>query len=993
MKMMKKIGVSLLTAALALNMFLPSLPSRKIDAASELINVAPLESAATENSEYVKTSWQTCGVGSLIPVVQLDMGKSISEVVADLGENILPNYSSAAAEVRFTNPASEDDEGVEKPQEPAVTVVQSVTLDKPVAKLEVGNTLQLVAKVLPEVAEDKTVQWNSSDETIASVANGLITAHKLGTAKITVTSSNDKTATCEVIVQNQGTDIILNVGESYIYENTNGNADITDEADGIVINDEQEYNLISMHNHAQKNVQNSIDSFETVVNTDISLDECLFTLTSVENEENTYTIYNQSKNVYLRNSGANSFFGANPVNITLTPIEGKDAFGVYCHIDGGRSVIFYYKNMDFNANKGGYNGSWADGSYNLLMLKPKDTYSSDDIIPGYEQVSSVESESSYLIAFKHATGLMVLYPTNGTWNQTKYVETKPYNKLYEIGSTTLSSDTLSQYHLTFTQSEQGFTMQTSDGKYLSNTGKSSILTTDQKFFAIKSCSSRDGKFHFEALNGSSYNSYYYFHSPNNNVNINRMSTYEPNSDNSSTGTYDFMIFEHTDTYNVDDMIPGYAQVTDLTTISSDKKYIIVTEVKSGTYKGVYIIAPTGTIGNKNSLRIVEKGNTNITFTALDYGMDTVEIDGESLNFYVLDNLAYQKETKIFWNDGTEQSVRDSSKGTAHVTDGRSNDYNGYLDFGRDGDTRGSYIEIDLLKSSYIKTIDLYRYWNDGRTYRNTVVVVSNDKDFYTYKVVYNTDTNNMHGFGVGTDQTYSESADGKSFKVDTTARYIRVYMNGQSDTATTNHIVEVRAFGYEETPSEITTSTIMRTRDYTYNGDYLFESYYTDGYGLDAVTRDIFVKNISYVAKYVSPKVLSVKAQSKLDSTDGKLDVRFVSSVASLNLEKVGFKVELINGGNGSVKKLETTKVYNQIVANEDGETIFKKPELVFDNDASKHFFVAKLNNIPASAKTQSIKVTPYWLPLGYEDTEENYVEGVSRIFVVQELFDAAPMN
>lgn len=65
-----------------------------------------------------------------------------------------------------------------------------------------GATETLSAAVSPETATDKSVKFTSSDETIATVTpvQGKVTAVKAGTATITATTSNDKTATCKVTV-------------------------------------------------------------------------------------------------------------------------------------------------------------------------------------------------------------------------------------------------------------------------------------------------------------------------------------------------------------------------------------------------------------------------------------------------------------------------------------------------------------------------------------------------------------------------------------------------------------------------------------------------------------------------------------------------------------------------------------------------------------------------------------------------------------------------
>lgn len=75
-------------------------------------------------------------------------------------------------------------------------------MNKTTATLTVGATETLSATVSPETATDKSVKFTSSDETIATVTpvQGKVTAVKAGTATITATTSNDKTATCEVTV-------------------------------------------------------------------------------------------------------------------------------------------------------------------------------------------------------------------------------------------------------------------------------------------------------------------------------------------------------------------------------------------------------------------------------------------------------------------------------------------------------------------------------------------------------------------------------------------------------------------------------------------------------------------------------------------------------------------------------------------------------------------------------------------------------------------------
>ncbi len=83
------------------------------------------------------------------------------------------------------------------------TQIQSIILSVTDASLDAGNTLQLVAEIFPEDAENKTLKWSSSDEQIATVDNnGLVTAVGTGKATITVESQDGsgKSASCVITV-------------------------------------------------------------------------------------------------------------------------------------------------------------------------------------------------------------------------------------------------------------------------------------------------------------------------------------------------------------------------------------------------------------------------------------------------------------------------------------------------------------------------------------------------------------------------------------------------------------------------------------------------------------------------------------------------------------------------------------------------------------------------------------------------------------------------
>ena len=73
---------------------------------------------------------------------------------------------------------------------PAEIKVTGVTLDKTPLSLVEGDTATLTATVEPANATNKTVTWASSDEKVATVADGTVTAVSEGTATITVTTAD-----------------------------------------------------------------------------------------------------------------------------------------------------------------------------------------------------------------------------------------------------------------------------------------------------------------------------------------------------------------------------------------------------------------------------------------------------------------------------------------------------------------------------------------------------------------------------------------------------------------------------------------------------------------------------------------------------------------------------------------------------------------------------------------------------------------------------------
>lgn len=85
---------------------------------------------------------------------------------------------------------------------------ESVALGKSAAEIEVGSSFSISAEVVPADTTDKPV-WESDNESVASVKDGIVTGKGVGSANITVTYGN-ASAACEVSVYAGSYSVTLN---------------------------------------------------------------------------------------------------------------------------------------------------------------------------------------------------------------------------------------------------------------------------------------------------------------------------------------------------------------------------------------------------------------------------------------------------------------------------------------------------------------------------------------------------------------------------------------------------------------------------------------------------------------------------------------------------------------------------------------------------------------------------------------------------------------
>lgn len=189
-------------------------------------------------------------------------------------------------------------------------------------------------------------------------------------------------------------------------------------------------------------------------------------------------------------------------------------------------------------------------------------------------------------------------------------------------------------------------------------------------------------------------------------------------------------------------------------------------------------------------------------------MDRIELwtwrDDNSFTIHY-DNLRLVKSGKI--NITAIPTSSPAFQNLDRITNGNKH-FNDYADsYPNNGLT---WIQLDLGVAHDVNKINLWRYYWAGRSYRDTVVQLSNTSDFSSgVTTVFNNDTDNSAGFGIGTDSEYAETEDGKTFEVNSVnARYVRIYTNG-SDYNAYSHFVEVEVFGTESTTTVPVVTTVQ----------------------------------------------------------------------------------------------------------------------------------------------------------------------------------------
>ena len=162
------------------NIALDKISLELLEGESEILQVTVLPVNATNKSVTWESSDSSIATVDNGNVTGLTAGNAIITAKSNNGK-------IATCEVLVKRPVIEVDE---------------VILNKESISLNVGSNETLIATINPNNATDKSITWISSDNSIATVNNGVVTGVKAGTVAIVAKANNNKYATCNVEVKN-----------------------------------------------------------------------------------------------------------------------------------------------------------------------------------------------------------------------------------------------------------------------------------------------------------------------------------------------------------------------------------------------------------------------------------------------------------------------------------------------------------------------------------------------------------------------------------------------------------------------------------------------------------------------------------------------------------------------------------------------------------------------------------------------------------------------
>ena len=334
----------------------------------------------------------------------------------------------------------------------------------------------------------------------------------------------------------------------------------------------------------------------------------------------------------------------------------------------------------------------------------------------------------------------------------------------------------------------------------------------------------------------------------------------------------------------------------------------------------------------------QEGSQNKSITVGDLAIYGEKVEAK--------NIAKDADVTAKWTaDGTD-AAKGSDRPMTMAVDGNKTDYaSNYAEFGADGKRESSYMQVNLGDVCDVNSLSLYRYWGDSRIYQDTVVAVAEkETDFAEGKatIVYNADDQNVHKLYTQApekfDEDYAETAQGKSWTLPegTKAQFVRVYMYGRKDNATTtNHVVELEVYGTKpeegEKPGVDITALIDRlaelsavdTSNATTDSAAAFKALVKEGYDLVATGAQTQEEVTAMIEKLkgAEDKLVDASAlRTAIADAEEKVETSTVSSAEPVKAKIAEAKQLLVNGTKDAIDAMvaELTEAVKGLVARGD---------------------------------------------------------------------------
>ena len=334
----------------------------------------------------------------------------------------------------------------------------------------------------------------------------------------------------------------------------------------------------------------------------------------------------------------------------------------------------------------------------------------------------------------------------------------------------------------------------------------------------------------------------------------------------------------------------------------------------------------------------QEGSQNKSITVGDLAIYGEKVEAK--------NIAKDADVTAKWTaDGTD-AAKGGDRPMTMAVDGNKTDYaSNYAEFGADGKRESSYMQVNLGDVCDVNSLSLYRYWGDSRIYQDTVVAVAEkETDFAEGKatIVYNADDQNVHKLYTQApekfDEDYAETAQGKSWTLPegTKAQFVRVYMYGRKDNATTtNHVVELEVYGTKpeegEKPGVDITALIDRlaelsavdTSNATTDSAAAIYCLVKEGYDLVATGAQTQEEVTAMIEKLkgAEDKLVDASAlRTAIADAEEKVETSTVSSAEPVKAKIAEAKQLLVNGTKDAIDAMvaELTEAVKGLVARGD---------------------------------------------------------------------------